>query len=853
MRTIRLITLAALLVSCGASPLSPPFETPPPPRVPGPPQAGVAEGDLDAIVGSPLGGYTDRCTCFGNSGDLDGRDSAVAEEFNPSVGVQTRPRGKVVWLENGDQDLILLKTDSIYAFEGIAAEVGRRLSELLGRDLNGKAILTTTHSHAMPANWDKGFTWFLGGDRFNREVFERQVAALTELALAAHDDLEPVSVGLGQQTNWDPEDRVYRDRRDNNDNLAFFDDIPAGPYKDPYLSVLRVDAVADGAPKAMVVSFGIHGTVEGGDSQMISVEAAGHVELALEEALPDDLLVLFVQGGAGDASPAGSDRSFARMEVVGTRAAPAVLDLWNQTPTSSNDMLLEVVTQGIEGQREDFRVQRPHGDLVYAPYASGLQPDQEIFGEEGEVLTPIDEFNTEVGAVFCGEDEPFLPGTDVGGLGPYASCATLEVMAPVVGGFFDATPEEISLPLVESTRISAAVAALGPLPQLQPDGRVEEDELLLAFLPGETTALYSEQVRRRTAAETAFQHVLPIGYSVDHIGYLLLPEDWLQGGYEANINVWGPLQAEYLFENMLEMTQEWLESDVVEPMRPDPDMADTSYATQDAWLERAADRTPDAGTRLSAVPDGLLVLPGVTPDLFVPDTVQRAVDMVQVAWEGGDPLVDHPRVTLERLDGTEWVAVTLEGGRVVDDTRPDIVLTWTPDPGEDASAEQAHRWWAGWQVVGTGPDRMGLPEGTYRLFVEGQRATDATPTWPRPTEDYSFASAEFRVAPAPLTLSWEDGALWVSVVGPEDGFRMLDSEGESRGHNPVRSLTLAWATPEGVVEEGLESTDVSGGKGRFLVTPPSGATAVQATDPWGNTGTLDLASAREARPGPTKR
>lgn len=843
MRRPFLLALAAPLLSCGGGSWAPPFDTPPPPRVPGPPQAGVAEGDLDAVVGSPLGGYTDRCTCFGGAGDLDGRDSAVVAEFNPSVGVQTRPRGKVVWLENGDQDLILLKTDSIYAFEGIAAEVGRRLSETLGRDLNGKAVLTTTHSHAMPANWDKGLTWFLGGDRFNREVFERQVAALTELALAAHDDLEPVALGLGQQTDWDPEDRVYRDRRDNNDELVFFDDIPAGPYKDPYLSVLRVDALDDGAPKAMVVSFGIHGTVEGSDNQLISVEAAGHVELALEESLPDDLLVLFVQGGAGDASPAGSDRSFARMEVVGARAVPAVLDLWDQTPTASSDMLLEVVTQGIESQRDDFRVTRPHGDLVYAPYASGLQPDQEIFGPSGEVLTPIDEFNTEVGAVFCGEDEPFLPGTDVGGLGPYASCATLEVMTPVVGGFFDATPEELALPLPESTRVSAAVAALGPLPQLQPDGSVQEDELLLAFLPGETTALYTEQVRRRAAAETGFDHVLPVGYSVDHVGYLLIPEDWLQGGYESNINVWGPLQAEYLLENVLEMTQGWLETDFIEPMRPEPDMADTSYATQDAWLDRPADPTPDAGTALTTAPDGLLVLPGISPDLFVPETVQRAVDVVQLAWEGGDPLVDHPRVTLERLEGEDWVAVTLPGGRLVDDTRPDIVLTWTPAPGEDASAEQAHRWWAAWQVVGPGPDRLGLPEGTYRLFVEGQRATDATATWPRPTDAYTVTSAPFGVAPAPLTLSWEDGVLSASVVGPSDGFRMLDPEGDSRGHNPVRSLTLVWETPDGEVVEDLESTAVSDGRGRFSVAPPSGATALQATDPWGNRGTLALDSA----------
>lgn len=844
MRTPPLLA-ACLLAACGSSggTLALPSvdsAAPPPDRVPGPPQVGVAEGDLDAIVGAPLGGYSDRCTCYGNNGVIDDRDSAVATEFNPSVGVQTRPRGKVVWLHNGDQDLVLLKTDSIYAYEGISAEVGRRLSEELGEDLHGKVILSTSHSHAMPANWDRGLHWFLGGDRFDREVFERQVEALTTIALQAHADLEPAALGLAEQTDWDRDDRVYRDRRSENDELVFFDDIPAGPFKEPWLSVLRVDALDDGAPKALLVSFGIHGIVEGSGNQLMSAEAAGHVELALEEHLPDDALVVFLQQGTGDASPAGADRSFARMEVIGARAAPPILDLWDQTPTASSDMLLEVVTQGIDTQRDDFSVTRPYGELVYAPYVAGYQPDQEIFGPNGEVLSPIDEFNTEVGAVFCGEDSPLLPGTSIGGQGPYASCANVAVMAGVVGTFFGATDAELTLPLPESTRVTAGVAALGPLPIREPDGTVVEDELLLTFLPGEVTALFNEQVRRRGTAETAFGHVLPIAYSVDHMGYMLLPEDWLQGGYEPYINLWGPLQAEHLFERMLHITRGWLETDVIEPMRPEPEMADAAYTTIDDWPQRPADSTPNAGARLPEAPDGLVVLEDVTPNLNTPETVQRVVDLVQLGWEGGDPLVDHPRVTLERLDGSDWVAVTTDSGRMVDDTRPDIVLTWTPAPVGDASANQDHRWWAGWQVVGTDDARMGLPEGTYRLVAEGHRATDTTPTWPRPTEPYTVEGPAFTVAPAPLTLSREGDTLFASVLGPADGFRMVDPEGDSRGHNPARSLTLTWETPSGEVVDTLSATAVADGRGEFAVEPPAGAFAVTATDPWGNTGRLDL-------------
>ena len=41
--------------------------------VPGPPVAGMAEGTLDLPVGSPLGGYTGRCQCFGDDGEVDYR------------------------------------------------------------------------------------------------------------------------------------------------------------------------------------------------------------------------------------------------------------------------------------------------------------------------------------------------------------------------------------------------------------------------------------------------------------------------------------------------------------------------------------------------------------------------------------------------------------------------------------------------------------------------------------------------------------------------------------------------------------------------------------------------------------
>src|SRR6185503_21391475 len=128
--------------------------------------------------------------------------------------------------------------------------------------------------HSAPANFDQGLTWYLGGDVFNREVYERDVASMEKVALEAWDKLQPAAIGVGQMKNWDPNDRVYSDRRGENNSRMFFDDIPPGDYKDPYLTVLRVDT-AGGDPIGMFFAFAMHGTVMGEDNQLWSAETSG--------------------------------------------------------------------------------------------------------------------------------------------------------------------------------------------------------------------------------------------------------------------------------------------------------------------------------------------------------------------------------------------------------------------------------------------------------------------------------------------------------------------------------------------------------------------------------------------------
>ena len=58
--------------------------------------------------------------------------------------------------------------------------------------------------------------------------------------------------------------------------------------------------------------------------------------------------------------------------------------------------------------------------------------------------------------------------------------------------------------------------------------------------------------RRPRAREVAGRpdKTIVVGYAQGHVGYMLRPEDWVLGGYEPSVTFWGPLEAEYIAEQL---------------------------------------------------------------------------------------------------------------------------------------------------------------------------------------------------------------------------------------------------------------------------------------------------------------
>jgi neutral ceramidase len=477
-------------------------------------------------------------------------------------------------------------------------------------------------------------------------------------------------------------------------------------------------------------------------------------------------------------------------------------------------------------------------------------PDNIVYNGDGSIKSPIDEFNVLYGAAFCGEDPPYLPGYAPADVFPYNACVNVSQMISVINGFFDLTDEEKTLPLAESTRAYVTATRLGPVPIREADGTTTTDDFFIGFFPGETTAMYTEQFRRRAKAELGYQHSMAVGYAQDHEGYLLIPEDWLQGGYEADINIWGPLQGEHIMEQLLVMAGEVLSTDVIESRDPCgtwqiPDYGESTLPTA------KPDTSPEAGTLLAANP-GYLYSPLYSeeelelgsPAVGPVASVARVQGMVEIAWIGGDPGVDLPLVTLEyqQEDGS-WEAVTQPSGRTVTGG-PDILLTWTPDPLAPADIEQTHYWYAAWQAVGTQDNKVGLSLGMYRFSVEGQSYTGAAATWPWDTAPYQVLSEPFELTPAAITLGVEGTDIVASIQTGLRGYRLLGMDFASDGGVKLEgsSVTLQITTPDGTDADISVELDNSGGLSRLtgvLEGLETGST-VTVIDIYGNLGTLTL-------------
>jgi neutral ceramidase len=802
--------------------------------------AGAAENILDIPVGTALGGYTARAQFLSDAPTVDTRKVAISGTFNPSIGFSAAPRVKAVALSAGGEQVVIVKADMIFVYEGMLYDLEQRL----GPAFAGKVIITASHSHSAWAQMTAHGPLKLGAGQMRDLVYTRFLDAFEATARAAIAAERPAQIGFFADPNFDPTDQISRDRRGENDVL------PGGKRKDDHLYLIRIDGT-DNTPIAIIPVYGVHGTLEDENNPLATTDSVGAMERVMEEQFDSNVIVMHLQSAGADTSPVGHGGidcdlhpgvttdpcfPFGQEEGHGLAALPQIMAAWTAAGSAMQTSLeLSMVTRSVEtGPKAETFVVRggsanyspfPATQLTYAPFDSSRTPDGIIYDTDGTtLLTPLDEFNAPVGAALCEYAEPMFPsaaidGTD--GLLPYGSCLRLDIAGSILGPIFDVDfGVDATDPVCETTRTTISALRLG--------------DYVLGTLPGETSVLLNDYMRQNSPVDAL--HTIVVGYAQGHVGYMLRPEDWMLGGYEPSVSFWGPLEAEYLANQLQALMPLTLMTS-----RQDGTAAGTTRVANVTPTDTFPidDPAPNAGTIPTTVPPDVWQRTGHPAQVQPAAQVERVSGIATFVWIGDDPSTQTPRVTLEVQQGETYVPATRKSGRAVDDA--ELIVAYTPEPLQRGTGPQTHVWDVEWQAVpwmgDTGIDdldsRGGLPLGNYRFHVVGKG-------WTLDSDPFQVVAGGVS---ATVTRTGGNIHIVASWSAPK-GWRLMDMSMNSNQPVPIRSqaITVQLMSAGGTNLGSLVST-TSDANGNVVVTDNSSATSAVVTDRFGNSQTITLPAA----------
>ena len=784
-------------------------------------RAGAAERILDIPVGTALGGYTARAGFLGSAGVVDTRKVAISGAFNPSIGVTAAPRVKAIALGTGEDTVVIVKMDAIFVYEGMLYDLEQRL----GPEYAGKVIIAASHSHSAWAQFTGHGPLKLGAGQLRQLVYDRFLATFEGAARDAIAAMRPAKIGFFFDGAFDPTDQINRDRRGENN------DLPNGNVKDNQFHLIRIDGT-DGAPIAAIPIFGEHGTLNSEDNPLASNDSTGALERVFQEQFDQKVVVLHLQSAGGDNSPVGHGGldcnnkpgnpgdpcfSWASEEGHGRAAAATMLAAWMAAGDAMRDSIeLEMLTRSVETGPDPDTFTIRDGKLKYAKFDTTRSVDGKIY-DGNQIASPIDEFNAPVGAGLCEKETAMFPAAEIEGtqgLLPYGSCLRLDVAGDILGQIFQIDfGADATHPVCETTRTTISALRLG--------------DYVIGTMPGELTVLLANYLREHSPV--APDKTILLGYAQGHVGYMLTPEDWLEGGYEPSVTFWGPLEAEHIAEQLVKLMPL-----AMTPMREDATSASATRLavatmTDDFPIDNPA---PMAGTVPSSVPASVWSRVGPPAQSQPSPTIPRVSGVAQFVWIGDDPSTQTPHVTLEyEVSTNNFVPVTRRSGRVVEDQ--EIVLAYTPNPLQ-RSGPQTHYWVAEWQAVpwvgATGldslDDRGGVPLGRYRFHVEGKG-------WMLDSDPFQVVTGV--VAPSAVRSGGtiHTTARWFAAKG----WRLMDMSLMSNQPVPVRNQRVTIELLNSTNTPIASASVMTDANGIADMADNALAASVRVTDRFGNVGT----------------
>lgn len=660
---------------------------------PAPLSATVASLKMNIPVGTSLCSYAIR----GNSFYRDPRFSGI---IGSSYGYYDRLEIKALLLDRGDRRVMMVRLPISTVSDQVRSRIIDLVQEKTGENLCGELLLTSMHTHSGPARYSAipDRVTFVGLDTTQVEIFNRITEQAADTIVAALEgERVPVELGYTIEQHFDPDDLVTVDRRCTNDGL--YDERGLSTAKEDQMLLIRLDRT-DGTPFAAVANFAIHGTVFVENNHYFSTDAPGMIETKFSEELARENnsnevpFIMFFNGAAGETNPwNAADLGFlgpnglAQAERNAGYAAESLVELYSRIDNFTDSPTLDYRVRRVPLSREV---------LGYAPW--------EWIGLSGSQVEM---------AGYC---VPFDLGCSQGQTGK-----------------FDFWPENQLMCVLDMTDDLLAGSKYVTGYTRTVLGLLKIDDLLIAALPGEPTTPIADIIRQK-AGELGFsaENTAIFGYANDYQFYFTLREDWFRGGYEAAANIWGPQLGQYLVDLTAELIGEASGTRTTAPSLARPQyLPMTEEYTDDFEFEIFNSNNP--GTIIDDPPAEI-----------------ERMNILRLAFIGGDPAVDMPSFTVERrTPAGNFAPLLTVDGKTLDEnsyrTRVDFgwssdgqpigpwpaVIMDFPPPSTgvgrisvaapqkmEPSAGAEPVWTISWQLM---PDEA---TGTFRLAISGQAMID---------------------------------------------------------------------------------------------------------------------------------
>ncbi|MGC9043733.1 MAG: neutral/alkaline non-lysosomal ceramidase N-terminal domain-containing protein [Myxococcota bacterium] len=581
----------------------------------------------DAPVGVSMAGY----------GARKGPKTPYNKELGGTTGFWDRPTIKAVAFDNGVERIVYVRNGLGWSQDYLVSGIAKELEKRLGENYIDKILMSSSHSHSYPARFwhllpEMGLG-VLGHDKFNKEIWQRLVKSHADAIEMAIRNMVPARMGYITDENFDPDDYITHNRRSE-----------SMPFKDRRSAVIKIEydgGDKDGKILAVIIRYGSHGTHM--NDTLMSGDAPIAAEMISEEVLGElngyHIPVIFMNGDGGNTSPAGEKnpdgkgvnrKDIHQIQAIGYFVSKYLLEKLPLIQTR-DDVELEMVTKRIPFSRK------------YLGYN-----DNEFYKIEN------------------GKSVPYY-------LGAFQCCGEYKeggYKDGDLGCLLEATFLNYNRPVYQFTKTRLAAVNLGGL--------------YLASVNGEPSAQYGEYIVSELRKK-GMKDVMTIGYSMDHHLYILLKDEWLRGGYESSMSIWGYKNGEYIASQSIELASQLLTKE----------KEDNSNNIKPEWWEEEE-------------PPVVPVAAKEKPSFFVnPDANVPRQKVVLIKWHGGHPGVDSPVITLQKKNGDTFEDVKVAGGITYTDTHFHMVVEFLGNYRDNAD------WQARWE------EKVSFPVGTYRFKING--------------------------------------------------------------------------------------------------------------------------------------